>query len=131
MLTQRIMIAPHYHCPTITIFEDNYLQLVNGLASSEYRNIFSQADSILDEDAVHPPKIPTNIPPLCDDVTNSDEAIASVLNEDYARNTLLIHAATSNQSSASNNITKSSQLNPNCDYLRNLNVINRRRCYNC
>ena len=42
-------------------------------------------DSIPDEDAVHPPKIPTNILPLGDDVTNYDEAIAAVTNEDDAR----------------------------------------------
>ena len=55
-LTQQIIIASHYHCPTITIFEDNYLQLVNGLASSEYSKFVSHADSIPDGDAVHPTK---------------------------------------------------------------------------
>ena len=80
------MIASHYHFSTIPIFEDNYLQLGNGLARSEYRKFVSHADSIPDEDAFHPPKIPTNLPPLGDDVTNYDEAIAAVLNEDDARN---------------------------------------------
>ena len=116
------MIASHYHCPTIPIFEDNYLQLGNGLASSEYRKNFSHADSIPDEDALHPPKIPTNLPPLGDDVINSDEEIAAVLNKDYARDPTVTHAATANQSSNSTQPTKSRQLNPNFDYLRNLNV---------
>ena len=79
------MISPHYHCPTITIFEDNYLQLGNGLASSEYSEVVSHEDSIPDEDAVHPPRIPTNLSPLGDDVTNSDEVITAVINEYNSR----------------------------------------------
>ena len=120
--TQRRMIASHYHCPKIPIFEDKYLQLGNRLARSENRKFVSHANSIPDEDAVHPPNIPTNIPPLGDDVTNSDEAIAAVLGEDDARDPTVKQAATANQSSASTQPTKSRKFNPNCDSLRNWNV---------
>ena len=66
--------------------------------------------------------MPTNIPPLGDDVTNSDKAIADVLNEYCARDPKVTQVATANQSSASTHPTKSRQLNPNCDSLRDLNV---------
>ena len=95
------MIASHYHWPTVLIYEDNYLQLVNGLASSEYRKFVSHTNSILDEDEVHPPKIPTNLPPLGDDVTNSNDTVADVLNEYDARYTTVKHVTTDNQYSAS------------------------------
>ena len=98
------------------------MQLGNGLTTSEYIEFVSHADSIPDEDAFHPPKIPTNLLLLGDDVTNSDKAIAAVLNEDDARYLTVTKAETSNQSSAFNQPTKSRQLNPNCDSLRNLNV---------
>ena len=55
-------------------------------------------------------------------MTNSDESIAAVLNEDYVRDPKVTQAETANQSSASTQPTKSRQLDPNCDYLRNLNV---------
>ena len=98
------------------------MQLGNWLASSEYRKFVSNTDLIPDEDAVHPPKIPTNIPPLGDGVTNSDKAIATVLDEDDARYPTVTQASTANQSSASTQTTKYRQTNPNCDSLRNLNV---------
>ena len=99
------------------------MQLGNRLASSDYSEFVSHADSIPDEDAVHPPKFPTNCP-LGDDVTNSDEAIYSVLNEDNTIDPKITQALTANKSSAFNQPTKLRQLNPNCDSLRNLNVDN-------
>ena len=92
------------------------------MAISEYSEFFSHANSIPDEDAVHPTKIPTNISPLGDDVTNSDEAIAAVFNKYDTRDLIVTQAETANQSSASTQPTKSRQLNPNCYSLRNLNV---------
>ena len=92
------------------------------MARSEYSTFVSNSDSIPDEDAVNPPKIPTNPPPLGDDVTNFDVAIAAVLNEDDYRYPKVTQAETANQSSASTQTTKSRQLNRNCDSLRNLNV---------
>ena len=92
------------------------------MARSGYRKFVSHADSIPDEDVFHPLKIPTNIPPLGDNVTNSDKAISAVLNEDDARYQTVTQASTANQSSASTQPTKSRQLNPNFDSLRNLNV---------
>ena len=53
---------------------------------------------------------------------NSYEEIAAVLNKDYARDPTVTHAATAYKSSASTQITKSRQMNPNCDSLGNLNV---------
>ena len=67
-------------------------------------------------------KVPTNIPPLGDDGKNSDEAITAVLNEYDDRDTTVTQAATANQPSAPTQPTKSRQLNPTCDSLRNLNV---------
>ena len=116
------MIASHYHCPKIPIFEYNYLQLGNGLARYGYSKFVSHDDSILDEDAVRPPRIPTSIPPLGDDVTNYDEFIAAVLNEDDARDPTVTQAENANQYSAYTQPTKSRKLNPNCDSFRNLNV---------
>ena len=55
-------------------------------------------------------------------MTNSDESIAVVLNEDYVRDPKVTQAETANQYSASTQPTKLRQLNPNCDSLRNLNV---------
>ena len=98
------------------------MQLGNGLARSEYSEFVSHANLIPDGDAVHPQKIPTNFPPLGDDVTNSDEAIADVINEDDTRDTTVTQAETANQSSASTQTNKSRKLKPNCDSLRNLNV---------
>ena len=66
--------------------------------------------------------ITTNIPQLGDVVTNSEEAISDVLNEDDAWDPTATQAPTANQSSASTHPTKARKLNPNCDYLRNLNV---------
>ena len=97
------------------------MQLGNGLARSEYSEFFSHSDSILDEDKVHPPKIPTNLPPLGDGVRNSDEAIDAVLNEDGARYPTVTQSETANQSSASTQPNKSRRLKPNCDSLGNLN----------
>ena len=98
------------------------MHLVNGLAISDYREFISHADSIPDEDAVHPPKNPTNLSPLGDDVTNSVEAVAAVFKKYYARDLIVKQAETANQSSASTQPTKSRQLNPNFYSLRNLNV---------
>ena len=122
--TQRRMIASHYHCPTIPIFEENYLHLGNGLASSGYSKFVSHADSIPDEDVVHPPKITTNLPPLGDYVTNSDKAIAAVLNGDDARYMTVTKTSTDNKSSASTQPTQSRKLNPNFNFWRNSNVDN-------
>ena len=55
-------------------------------------------------------------------MTNSDETIYAVINEYDARDPTVTLAPTVNQSSASNQPTKSSQLNHNCDSLRNFNV---------
>ena len=57
-------------------------------------------------------------------MTNSDEAIAAAINEDYGRYPTVTQAETANQSSASNQPTKSKQLKPNCNSLDNLNVDN-------
>ena len=79
---KRKMIASHYHCPTIPIFEDNYLQLGNGLATSEYSDFVSVSNSIPDVDRVSHPILPPLPPPLGDDATISDEAISEVLGEE-------------------------------------------------
>ena len=100
------------------------MQLRNALARSEYREFVSHANSIPDEDAVHSQKNPTNIPPLGDYVTNSDEAIAAVLNKDDAIDKTLTHSETANQYSASTQTTKSIKFNPNYDSVRDLNVDN-------
>ena len=57
-------------------------------------------------------------------MTNSHEAIAAVLNEDGDRDTTVTQAETANQASASTQPTNLRQLNPSCNYLRNLNVDN-------
>ena len=57
-------------------------------------------------------------------MTNHDEAIAAIINEDDARDPTVSQTATSNQYSAYTQPTKSRELKPNCDYLRNLNVEN-------
>ena len=55
-------------------------------------------------------------------MTNSDKAIPDILKEDDERDLTVTQAATANQSIASTQPTKLRQLNPNCDYLRNINV---------
>ena len=55
-------------------------------------------------------------------MTNSEEDISDVLNEDDAIYLTLTQEATANQYSAFTQPTKSRQLNPTCDSLRNLNV---------
>ena len=55
-------------------------------------------------------------------MTNSNETIADVLNEDDARDPTITQAENTDQSSDSTQPTKSRQLNPNCDSLRNLNA---------
>ena len=55
-------------------------------------------------------------------MTNYDDSIAAVLNGDDARDPTVTQSATAYQSSASTQITKSRQMNPNCDSLGNLNV---------
>ena len=55
-------------------------------------------------------------------MTNYNEAISDVLNKDDARDKKVTQAATDNQSIAYTQPTKSRQLDPNCDSLRNLNV---------
>ena len=57
-------------------------------------------------------------------MTNYDEALSAVLNEDDDRDPTVTQAATANQSIASNQPTKLRQLNPSCGSLRNLNVDN-------
>ena len=54
-------------------------------------------------------------------MTNYEEAVSAVLNEDDDRDPTLTQAETANQYSDSNQPTKSRQLKPNCDSLRNLN----------
>ena len=76
------MIASHYHCPTIPIFEENYLQLGNGLATSEYSDFVAVANSITDVDRVSHPILPPLPPLLGGDATISDEDISEVLGEE-------------------------------------------------
>ena len=57
-------------------------------------------------------------------MTNSDEAIAAVLNKDDAIDKTLTHSETANQYSASTQTTKSIKFNPNYDSVRDLNVDN-------
>ena len=55
-------------------------------------------------------------------MTNYDKSIAAFLNEDDARDPTVTQAETAYQSSASTQISKFRQMNPNCDSLGNLNV---------